>query len=167
MEPVGSTELLELTVQVVCGHLNHNKINSDSLPGLIQTVYEALNNVGKVTAPVSQPIPAVPVKRSVFPEFIICLEDGKKLKMLKRHLHTNFGMTPVAYRQKWGLPKDYPMVAPNYAETRSTLAIAAGLGSKRRKPTLGQNSQDDNEPQGQPMFRAAIPSKAKRSSPEK
>ena len=123
--------LLRLTANIVASHLSHNQVNSEALPGLIQSVYRSLSTVGEPTVePTAAPTPAVPVKKSVFPDFIVCLEDGKKLKMLKRHLQTSYGMTPNDYRAKWGLPRDYPMVAPNYASTRSSLAKQIGLGRK-------------------------------------
>ena len=123
--------LLGLTANIVASHLSHNQVSTEALPGLIQSVYRSLSTVGVPTLkPDVTPTPAVPVKKSVFPDFIVCLEDGKKLKMLKRHLQTSYGMTPNDYRAKWGLPRDYPMVAPNYASTRSSLAKQIGLGRK-------------------------------------
>ena len=123
--------LLELTADIIAAHLSHNQVTTEALPSLIQSVYRSLSTVGEPeTEPSITPTPAVPVKKSVFPDFIVCLEDGKKLKMLKRHLQTSYGMTPDDYRTKWGLPRDYPMVAPNYASTRSTLAKQIGLGRK-------------------------------------
>jgi predicted transcriptional regulator len=107
-----------------------NQIGTGALPSLIQSVYRSLSTAGDVEpAPVAQ-TPAVPIKKSVFPDYIVCLEDGKKLKMLKRHLQTRYGLTPIAYRAKRGLPSNYPMVAPNYAATRSTLARSSRLGRK-------------------------------------
>jgi predicted transcriptional regulator len=103
-------------------------VAADALPSLIQAVYRSLSTVGEVEAKPEAPTPAVPWKKSVFPDFIVCLEDGKKLKMLKRHLKTSFDLTPDAYRAKWGLPHDYPMVAPSYASKRSELAKSIGLG---------------------------------------
>jgi predicted transcriptional regulator len=124
-------QVLGLTAQIVSAHVSHNAIPSDALSGLIQSVFRTLSTVG-VDAPVpDKPQPAVPVKKSVFPDHIVCLEDGKKLKMLKRHLQTSYQMTPEQYRERWGLPADYPMVAPNYAERRSSLAKKIGLGRKR------------------------------------
>ena len=122
--------LLELTAKIVSAHVFRNQIGTDALLSLIQSVYRSLSTVGQVEpAPVAQ-VPAVPIRKSVFPDYIVCLEDGKKLKMLKRHLQTSYGLTPEAYRTKWGLPTDYPMVAPSYAATRSTLAKQIGLGRK-------------------------------------
>ena len=111
--------VLELTTQIVAAHLSHNELSADSLPSLIQSVYRALSTVSE---PDAAPTPAVSVEKSVFADFIVCFEDGKKLKMLKRHLQTSYGMTTEDYRTKWGLPRDYPMVAPNYASKRSDLA---------------------------------------------
>lgn len=121
---------LELTAQVVSAHVSNNSVAATDLPDLIRNVYQALATVGQ---PVEEPEklqPAVPIRRSVFPDYIICLEDGKKLKMLKRHLHSAYGMTPEQYRERWGLPPEYPMVAPSYAERRSSLAREIGLGRK-------------------------------------
>ena len=124
-------DILGLTADIVAAHLSHNELTAEQLPTLIQSVYRALSTVDvPEVEQVATHSPAVPVKKSVFPDFIICLEDGKKLKMLKRHLQTSYGMTPEDYRTKWRLPRDYPMVAPNYASTRSTLAKQIGLGRK-------------------------------------
>jgi predicted transcriptional regulator len=131
-----SLDLLGLTAQIVAAHVANNEVARDSLPGLIQDVYRTLATIGKDAAapppPAEKPAPAVPWKKSVFPEYIICLEDGKKLKMLKRHLASAYSMTPEQYREKWGLPADYPMVAPSYAKQRSSLAKKIGLGTKPR-----------------------------------
>ena len=122
--------LLGLTAQIVSAHLGHNNIPAGNIPGLIQQVYATLRGLGPEPAAVEAREPAVPIKRSVFPDYIICLEDGKKLKMLKRHLQTAYNMSVDQYRDKWGLPPNYPMVAPNYAEHRSSLAKKIGLGRK-------------------------------------
>lgn len=124
--------VLGLTAQIVSAHVSNNPVSIDALPALIQDVYRTLSEVGSATAPVERPQPAVPIKKSVFPDHIICLEDGKKLKMLKRHLKTAYNMTPEQYRERWGLPPDYPMVAPSYARHRSSLAKKIGLGTKPR-----------------------------------
>lgn len=127
-----SLDVLGLTAQIVSAHVSNNSVTPDALPTLIQDVYRTLSGVGRDVPAVDKPQPAVPVKKSVFPDFIVCLEDGKKLKMLKRHLKTAYNMTPEQYRDRWELPSDYPMVAPNYARHRSTLAKKIGLGTKPR-----------------------------------
>jgi predicted transcriptional regulator len=124
--------VLGLTAQIVSAHVSNNSVSPDALPSLIQEVYKTLAGVGKEPISAERPQPAVPVKKSVFPDHIVCLEDGKKLKMLKRHLKTAYNMTPEQYRERWGLPPDYPMVAPNYARHRSSLAKKIGLGTKPR-----------------------------------
>src|SRR4249919_1347896 len=133
-EKEGFTEMLELTTEIVAAHVGNNPVAAAELPGLIQSVYRTLVSVGSSPAVTERPKPAVPVKRSVFPDYIVCLEDGKKLKMLKRHLKTAYDMTPEAYRERWGLSADYPMVAPNYARQRSRLAKEIGLGTRARRP---------------------------------
>ena len=127
-------EMLSLTIQIVSAHVSNNSVALPDLPNLIAQVYKTLSNVGTETplAP-ERPQPAVPIKKSITPDFIICLEDGKKLKMLKRHLKTAYDMTPDDYRERWALPQDYPMVAPNYALQRSRLAKQIGLGTKARR----------------------------------
>jgi len=125
-------ELLELTTEIVSAHVSNNTLPVNELPQLIQDVYRTLSAVGGVPIANERPQPAVPVKKSVTAEYIVCLEDGKKLKMLKRHLKTAYDMTPDEYRERWGLPRDYPMVAPNYAKHRSSLAKKIGLGTKSR-----------------------------------
>jgi len=129
-----SDQVLNLTAQIVSAHLAHNTVPANDLPALIQSVFNTLKNAGSKVVEPEKLQPAVPVKKSVFPDYIVCLEDGKKLKMLKRHLQTSYGMTPEQYREKWGLPRDYPMVAPNYAEKRSALARQSGLGRKAPGP---------------------------------
>jgi predicted transcriptional regulator len=128
--------LITLTADIVSAHVSNNSVAVNDLPQLIQNVHNALTGLGSQpeVAPVKQE-PAVSVRSSVKPDFIVCLEDGKKLKMLKRHLMTHYQMTPDEYRQKWGLNADYPMVAPNYAEQRRSLAKKIGLGTKRRRTT--------------------------------
>ena len=123
-------EVLSLTAQIVSAHAAHNTVTADALLSLIQSVYRTLSNAGTVAPEPEKLQPAVPIKKSVFPDHIVCLEDGKKLKMLKRHLKTAYDLTPEQYRERWGLPRDYPMVAPNYAEKRSALAKSIGLGRK-------------------------------------
>ena len=127
--------LLALTADIVAAHVSNNSVAVNDLPQLIQNVHSALTGIsGSRAAPEARPEPKVSIRASIKPDYIVCLEDGKKQKMLKRHLMTNHGMTPDEYRQKWGLAADYPMVAPNYAEQRRTLAKSIGLGTKRRKP---------------------------------
>lgn len=126
--------LIALTADIVAAHVSNNSVAVNDLPQLIQNVHGALAGLnGSSAAPEPKPEPKVPIRSSIKPDFIVCLEDGKKLKMLKRHLMTHYSMTPDQYRQKWGLAADYPMVAPNYAEQRRTLAKSIGLGTKRRK----------------------------------
>lgn len=132
VEMAGTTDVLELTAQIVSAHVSNNSVAPDALPGLIQEVYRTLAGVGKEIVLPDKPQPAVPIRKSVFPDHIVCLEDGKKLKMLKRHLKTSYDLTPEQYREKWQLPPDYPMVAPNYAKHRSSLAKKIGLGTKPR-----------------------------------
>ncbi len=129
-----SSELLQHTTRIVAAHVANNPITATDIPSLIATVHQTLVTLGP-EEPAPKPKPAVPIKQSVKPEYIVCLEDGKKLKMLKRHLNTAYNMTPAEYRERWGLPRDYPMVAPNYAKTRSELAKKIGLGSKARRKT--------------------------------
>ena len=131
--------LLTLTADIVAAHVSNNSVAVNDLPGLIQNVHGALKGISASNAaPEARPEPKVPIRSSVKPDFIVCLEDGKKQKMLKRHLMTNHNLTPDEYRQKWGLSPDYPMVAPNYAEQRRTLAKSIGLGTKRRKGGRGK-----------------------------
>jgi predicted transcriptional regulator len=126
--------LLTLTADIVAAHVSNNSVAVNDLPNLIQNVHSALKVISASSAaPEARPEPKVPVRSSIKPDFIVCLEDGKRQKMLKRHLMTNHNMTPDEYRQKWGLSADYPMVAPNYAEQRRTLAKSIGLGTKRKR----------------------------------
>lgn len=126
---------IELAADIVSAYVSNNSVPAGELPGLISEVYSALLRVGAGSAatPAEPPKPAIPVKRSVTNDYIICLEDGKKFKSLKRHLRTQYGLSPEDYREKWGLPADYPMVAPNYAKARSNLAKQMGLGQQRRR----------------------------------
>jgi len=126
--------LLNLTAQIVSAHVANNSIQADALPALIQSVFKTLAGTGQESPQPVKLEPAVPIKRSVFADHIVCLEDGKKLKMLKRHLATSYQMTPQQYRERWGLPHDYPMVAPDYAKHRSALAKKIGLGRKASEP---------------------------------
>ncbi len=139
-----------LTAQIVAAHVSHNTVDGSEVPPLIEVVYKTIAGLGKkAEEPVKQE-PAVPVRKSVFPDYIICLEDGKKLKMLKRHLKTAYNMTPEQYRAKWGLPREYPMVAPNYAEHRSSLARKIGLGH-RAAPAAALPPEPEPEPQPEPV----------------
>jgi len=126
------TEMLEMTTEIVAAHVGNNPIPVSDLPNLIHDVYKTLVSVGVEPQAAERPKPAVPIKKSVYPDYIVCLEDGKKLKMLKRHLKSAYNMTPEEYRERWGLSADYPMVAPNYARHRSNLAKEIGLGTTRR-----------------------------------
>jgi predicted transcriptional regulator len=128
------TGLLSMVTDIVSAHLSNNTVPVGDIPRLINEVYGALNTLGQAPVKTAERAePAVSVKKSVTADYIVCLEDGKKLKMLKRHLRTAYGLTPEQYREKWGLPADYPMVAPNYAKKRSTLARQIGLGTGGRK----------------------------------
>jgi predicted transcriptional regulator len=130
----GEDTLLTLTADIVAAHVSNNSVAVNDLPNLIQNVHAALSGIsGNGSAAEAKPEPKVSIRASIKPDYIVCLEDGKKLKMLKRHLMTHYNMTPDQYRQKWGLSADYPMVAPNYAEQRRTLAKSIGLGTKRRR----------------------------------
>jgi predicted transcriptional regulator len=127
---------IQLTANIVCAYVSNNTVSSAEMPALISQVYSALMRVSKgaAVAALAEPLkPAVPIKRSITPEYLVCLEDGKKFKSLKRHLRTQHQMTPDQYRAKWDLPADYPMVAPNYAASRSQLAKQMGLGQQRRR----------------------------------
>ncbi|MDR3538906.1 MAG: MucR family transcriptional regulator [Acetobacteraceae bacterium] len=132
-EQLPASNVLGLTAQIVSAHVANNFVAVDMLPSFIQVVYRSLVGVGQaVVQPERQP-PAVPVKKSIFADYIVCLEDGKKLKMLKRHLKTAYNLTPEQYRERWGLASDYPMVAPTYAKHRSALAKKIGLGTRPRE----------------------------------
>ena len=136
MEDTARNEhLIELTTDIVAAYVGNNPLQMAELPGLISQVHSALSGIttGAAEEPAEPLKPAVSVRKSVTPEYIVCLEDGKKFKSLKRHLRTHYDLTPEQYREKWGLPADYPMVAPSYAEARSKLAKEMGLGQKRRR----------------------------------
>ncbi|WP_192179993.1 MucR family transcriptional regulator [Mesorhizobium amorphae] len=141
-------ELLEMTADIVSAYVSNNPVPVAELARIIADTYEAISKLQGAPAPKAEerPTPAVPIKKSVTPDFIICLEDGKKFKSLKRHLDTHYDLSPNAYRAKWGLPSDYPMVAPNYAAARSKMAKAIGLGRKAVAP----------EPEGAPAKRRKI-----------
>lgn len=132
-DQISHTDLLTLTTEIVSSHVANNTVSQSDMPALIEQVFRTLSGLGHGgggSFPADRPQPAIQIKKSVTPEYIICLEDGKKLKMLKRHLKTAYDMTPEEYRERWGLPADYPMVAPNYAKQRSRLAKDIGLGTK-------------------------------------
>lgn len=127
--------LIALTADIVAAHVSNNSVGVADLPTLIGSIYKSLSGLGaKVEPETAKQEPAVSVRSSVKPDYIVCLEDGKKLKMLKRHLNTHYQLTPEQYRTKWGLSADYPMVAPNYAATRKALALKIGLGRKPKAP---------------------------------
>ncbi len=126
-------DLTAMTAEIVSAYLENHQVKLGDLPGLIQTVHQALSHLSKDVADgADRVMPAVSIKKSITPEYLVCLEDGRKFKSLKRHLRTRYNMTPEEYRAKWGLPPDYPMVAPNYARVRSNLAKNMGLGQPRR-----------------------------------
>ena len=129
-------DILKLVTEIVAAYVSKNPVAASELPGIIKNVHATLGGFGGDTMALPR-APAVPVKKSVQPDYIVCLEDGKKLKMLKRHLKTDYDMTPEEYRERWGLPADYPMVAPNYAKQRSRLAKEIGLGTRARKAGAG------------------------------
>ena len=133
-DPVDSS-FIELTAGIVAAYVSHNPVPASDIPALIDQVHGALAliSTGQRPAPPDDLNPMVPVKKSVTPDYLICLEDGRRFKSLKRHLRTQYNMSPEQYREKWGLPRDYPMVAPNYAATRSRLAMQIGLGQGRRR----------------------------------
>ena len=133
IENLPHTDVLQMTTQVVAAYVGHNNVGEGQISEVIKSVYTSLaglNGHAELAAKAKQK-PAVPIKKSITPDFLICLEDGKKLKMLKRHLRTAFGLSPEDYRAKWGLGSDYPMVAPNYAKQRSAFAKKIGLGKRR------------------------------------
>ena len=137
MSTVDKSDLIDLTSDIVSAHVSNNSVSVDDLPALIGNVFAALSSCGEPEEKEEpRPEPAVSIRASVKPDYIVCLEDGKKLKMLKRHLRTHYDMSPEEYRERWNLPADYPMVAPNYAEKRRELAVKIGLGRKpgARKP---------------------------------
>ena len=133
MEGSGSPELVNITATIVAAYVSNNSISSSDLPTLIAETHAALSRAAGRAAPVErdESKPKIAVKKSVMPDHIVCLEDGKKFKSLKRHLRTHYNLSPEEYREKWGLPHDYPMVAPNYARARSDLAKKMGLGTRR------------------------------------
>ena len=126
-------DILNMTSDIICSYISGNKVGADELPKLINSVYNALQNPRAVGGSGQPQEAAVPINKSITNDYLICLEDGKKLKMLRRYLRSHYNMSPDDYREKWGLPKDYPMVAPSYSEKRSSLAKDIGLGSKKLK----------------------------------
>jgi MucR family transcriptional regulator, transcriptional regulator of exopolysaccharide biosynthesis len=130
-----TSDLVELTAEIVSAYVSKNSVDRSDLPLLIGDVHQALTRACNNLAPTEREElrPAIAVKRSVTPDYIVCLEDGKKFKSLKRHIRTHYNLSPEEYREKWGLPHDYPMVAPNYAEARSQLAKKMGLGTRRER----------------------------------
>ena len=148
-------ELLSLTTKIVAAHAGSNRLATSELAALIGSVFEALHTAGtvEVAKPVEALVPAVPIRKSVTPEFIVCLEDGKRMKMLKRHLKTRYDLTPDDYRKRWGLPNDYPMVAPAYAAQRAELARSIGLG---RKPVDAAPTPEPEPVAQKPARRVAV-----------
>jgi predicted transcriptional regulator len=139
MDMDDKSEIIEMTADIVAAYVGHNSVTAAELPSLIQSVHRALAGVSTGTEAVeaAPKEPAVPIKRSITPDHLVCLEDGRKFKSLKRHLRTKYNMSPEDYRAKWGLAKDYPMVAPNYAKARSELAKQMGLGQGGRQAGRG------------------------------
>ncbi|MGI4975884.1 MAG: MucR family transcriptional regulator [Janthinobacterium lividum] len=154
--------ILALTTRIVAAYTRRNAMPGSELPALIDRVFQSLAGIttGPATVPEAPPMPAVPVKRSVFADHIVCLEDGRKLKMLKRHLMRSYGLTPHAYRERWGLPPDYPMVAPDYAERRSALAKSIGLGRKPQGAAAGAAAVDEQHATPAPRTRDRKPARA-------
>jgi predicted transcriptional regulator len=135
IKSISAEEMLRMTASVVSAYVGHNSLTPTQIPDVIKTVYGSLTSLGRGGGHDALR-PAVPVRRSITPDYIVCLEDGRKLKMLKRHLRTTYNMTVDDYRQKWGLPIDYPMVAPNYAKQRSAFAKRIGLGRRAGRPSI-------------------------------
>ena len=133
-EQLPTDDVLRMTADVVAAYVRNHSLATQDLPGIINTVHTSLTDISRNDAAAAVPLqPAVPIRRSVTPDYIVCLEDGRKLKMLKRHLRTSYNLTPDEYRTKWQLGPDYPMVAPNYAKRRSEFAKQIGLGQKSRR----------------------------------
>jgi predicted transcriptional regulator len=156
--PAGGIELLlEETTSIVAAYLGNNHVATSEIPTLIRTIHESLARLGQSaeSEAAAKPTPAVPIRKSVTPDYIVCLEDGKKLKMLKRHLRSTYGMTPKEYRAKWGLPADYPMVAPSYAARRSQFAKEIGLGRTRRAEPEPEAAPTPTKPRRRPAARNA------------
>ena len=148
-ESITSPNYIELCADIASAYVSNNSVQAADLPSLLQSIYAALTKTatGQEEEPKAELIPAVPVRKSLTPDYIVCLEDGKKFKSLKRHLRSTYDMTPEQYRLKWSLPADYPMVAPNYAKARSELAKTMGLGQQRRKSkALTETAANDGAP---------------------
>jgi predicted transcriptional regulator len=135
MEQVDKSNLVELTAEIISAYVSNNEVGREDLPAIIADVHEALSKASQRigNGEREELKPAIALKKSVTPDYIVCLEDGKKFKSLKRHLRTHYNLSPEEYREKWGLPHDYPMVAPNYAAARSQLAKQMGLGTRKEK----------------------------------
>ena len=160
------TDLITLTADIVGAHVAHNNVPTGDIAGLIQSVHTALKGLGQAPEPVvEKQEPAVSIRSSVKPDHIVCLEDGKKLKMLKRYLRTNYDMSPDEYRRKWNLPSDYPMVAPNYAEKRRTLAHSIGLGRKSVEVPPAPEPTPEPEPEAKPTKAKRAPRQAAAPTP--
>ena len=140
----GAEGVLGLTAQIVAAHVSNNPVTPGEIAALIESVHRTLSGLGRApeAVPPARPEPAVAIKRSITPDYLVCLEDGKKLKMLKRHLKTAYNLTPEGYRDRWGLPPDYPMVAPAYASHRSSLAKKIGLGTRPRAARRGRGAKE-------------------------
>lgn len=152
---MSSGETLQLATDIVAAFVSNNAVGADKLPGLLQEVHDAVRALASGgTASAGSQQPAVPIKKSITPDYVICLEDGKKLKMLKRYLRTQYGLSPEDYRRKWGLPADYPMVAPNYAKRRSDFAKEIGLGRSGGR-AAPRRSRKGAKPRGRPRRNAA------------
>jgi predicted transcriptional regulator len=141
MDPTNNTVILECTTSIISAYVANNTIPKENLAALIADTFRSLAQVDQMEAPIEELKPAVPIKRSVQPDHIICLEDGKKFKSLKRHLMSHYNMTPQDYREKWGLPGDYPMVAPSYALARSELAKKMGLGQRQAPVAIAESTK--------------------------
>ena len=129
-----ANDALRLTVQIVAAYLSNNEVDANAIPDVLKSVHSALGSLSEPGQATVAAQPAVPIKKSITPDYLICLEDGKQLKMLKRYLRSQYQLSPEDYRKKWGLPSDYPMVAPNYAERRSQFAKEIGLGRQQKTP---------------------------------
>jgi predicted transcriptional regulator len=161
MEQTDNTILLECTTSIIAAYVANNTIQKENLAALIADTFSSLAHVDRTQAPTEELKPAVPIKRSVHPDHIICLEDGKKFKSLKRHLMSHYNMTPQDYREKWGLPGDYPMVAPNYALARSELAKKIGLGQRQAPVAIAEPAKTAvKAAKKAPAAKAAVPEKA-------